>query len=214
MLYLILGPEVFPRVSTQNSRQMPSSWDIEASQLLMQLIDRQATSFFQNLRCCPSQLLRPLEVVTLYFSHYEPLIRPASMGDGCPLTPIRVDNHNRRMVQKNLRHESIQVNPMRLELNHQNICMSSFPNNRFQQPTLFGQPSLDDPSLDRTLGRNIYERIRVLPRFRFPRMSESEEKKEKREKKISLIAALTVFILGLVAILGLWSSRKREDKKS
>jgi len=43
--------------------------------------------------------------------------------------------------------------------------------------------------------------------------NEMEEEKRKKERKLSFIAAILVTILGLLAVLGLWSMHKREEKK-
>jgi hypothetical protein len=69
MPYFILGLEAFPRVSTQNSRQTRGRWNIEASQLLMQLMNRHTVSFFQNFRRYPSQLLFTLKVGEGFLCH-------------------------------------------------------------------------------------------------------------------------------------------------
>ena len=45
-------------------------------------------------------------------------------------------------------------------------------------------------------------------------MSDNEKEEQKRkEKKVSFIAAILVFILGLIAVLGWWGLRKGEEKK-
>ena len=69
MPYSVLGPEPLLRVFTQDSRQTRGSWNLEAFQVFTQLVNCQATSFFQNSCCCTSQLLYPLKVGATFPSH-------------------------------------------------------------------------------------------------------------------------------------------------